>query len=178
MCGKVNEESLQKAEAELNKCVGVFLCCALEMGRRHHPCPCTHTHTHRFTLSFTASHASPHQPIIFPTHRCLELDEGNAVALCRLMQCKMQGNDAEAAEAAIERVSGWLYPHCPGREWCFSTPPLRAFSLSFSRIYVCTYVRQAKRAAPRNADVVGAHAEFLLTQVIAHVCVMCVGGCA
>jgi hypothetical protein len=44
------------------------------------------------------------------TTRCLELEEGNVVALCRLMNIKMQGNDTAAAEAAIERVGmgGWI----------------------------------------------------------------------
>ncbi|TFJ87400.1 hypothetical protein NSK_001732 [Nannochloropsis salina CCMP1776] len=58
-------------------------------------------------------------------NKCLELDEGNVVALIRLMNIKMQRNETAEAEKLIEK---------------------------------------AKRAAPRNADVVAAYAEFLLMQ--------------
>ena len=101
------------------------------------------------------------------------------------MNIKLQTNETDAAEAAIEKVT-----HPPSHPPSFYTHPNR-LSLFYHPIthpptypptdssssfqppcspppnpptHPPTYSIQAKKAAPRNADVIGAYAEFLLMQ--------------
>jgi len=63
--------------------------------------------------------------------KCLELEENNVVALSRLMNIKMQHNDTDAAERAIEKVIPPSFipsfvPSCcfwPGETRASPTPP-------------------------------------------------------